>query len=264
MAEPSVRRADFLMTLAYETDLATGRSRDFALRSCVLAMRLAATPEARKAARRVTLARADEQAVALAPIIAEIQAGGITTPYAIAADLMRRGIPTAQGRRFWGGTQVRTIGRTKIDAMADLGLTSAAGIDPGMAYDLQWQMVQRIAGWIWRSRRSRSRIKGTLKRSARDLPRPRKAFALREARLAALTIKSDADDPLQGHADLTVLTDAELDTLKKLCLKAGAGHTGATRPDVTSRQLLEPRMATSRRRPIARLTSAGRLPARKV
>lgn len=35
-----VRRADFLMALAYATDLATGHSRDFALRSCVLAMRL--------------------------------------------------------------------------------------------------------------------------------------------------------------------------------------------------------------------------------
>ena len=36
-----VRRADFMMVLAYATDLATGQSRDFALRSCVLAMRLA-------------------------------------------------------------------------------------------------------------------------------------------------------------------------------------------------------------------------------
>ena len=41
MAAPAVRRADFLMALAYATDLATGQSRDFALRSCVLAMRLA-------------------------------------------------------------------------------------------------------------------------------------------------------------------------------------------------------------------------------
>lgn len=41
MAEQAVRRADFLMVLAYATDLATGQSRDFALRSCVLAMRLA-------------------------------------------------------------------------------------------------------------------------------------------------------------------------------------------------------------------------------
>jgi len=38
---PPVRRADFLMALAYATDLATGHSRDFALRSCVLGMRLA-------------------------------------------------------------------------------------------------------------------------------------------------------------------------------------------------------------------------------
>jgi|EndMetStandDraft_3_1072993.scaffolds.fasta_scaffold06416_5 HD-GYP domain-containing protein (c-di-GMP phosphodiesterase class II) len=41
MATPVVRRADFLMALAYATDLATGHSRDFALRSCVLGMRLA-------------------------------------------------------------------------------------------------------------------------------------------------------------------------------------------------------------------------------
>lgn len=36
-----VRRADFLMVLAYATDLATGQTRDFALTGCVLAMRLA-------------------------------------------------------------------------------------------------------------------------------------------------------------------------------------------------------------------------------
>ncbi|HEY4186631.1 MAG TPA: HD domain-containing phosphohydrolase [Polyangia bacterium] len=41
MTAQTVRRADFLMALAYATDLATGHSRDFALRSCVVAMRLA-------------------------------------------------------------------------------------------------------------------------------------------------------------------------------------------------------------------------------
>src|SRR5215470_11880586 len=41
MAALQVRRADFLMALAYATDLATGHSRDFALRSCVLGMRFA-------------------------------------------------------------------------------------------------------------------------------------------------------------------------------------------------------------------------------
>ena len=41
MATAPIRRADFLMALAYATDLATGHSRDFALRSCALAMRFA-------------------------------------------------------------------------------------------------------------------------------------------------------------------------------------------------------------------------------
>src|SRR3954454_6032461 len=41
MTTPTVRRADFLMALACATHLATGHSRDFALRSCVLSMRFA-------------------------------------------------------------------------------------------------------------------------------------------------------------------------------------------------------------------------------
>lgn len=41
MAASAVRRADFLIALAYATDLATGHSRDFATRACALAMRFA-------------------------------------------------------------------------------------------------------------------------------------------------------------------------------------------------------------------------------
>src|SRR5262245_23678139 len=52
MAAPAVRRADFLMALAYATDLATGHSRDFALRSCVLAMRMATAARLDEAALR--------------------------------------------------------------------------------------------------------------------------------------------------------------------------------------------------------------------
>ena len=52
MADIAVRRADFMMVLAYATDLATGQSRDFALRSCVLAMRLAAALRLDTAERR--------------------------------------------------------------------------------------------------------------------------------------------------------------------------------------------------------------------
>jgi len=41
MSDLTMRRADFMMVLAYASDLATGHSRDFALRSCALGMRLA-------------------------------------------------------------------------------------------------------------------------------------------------------------------------------------------------------------------------------
>ena len=41
MPERAVRRVEFLMALAYAADLAIGQPRDFALRSCVLAMRIA-------------------------------------------------------------------------------------------------------------------------------------------------------------------------------------------------------------------------------
>jgi hypothetical protein len=41
MTDFAGRRADFMMVLAYASDLATGHSRDFALRSCVLATRIA-------------------------------------------------------------------------------------------------------------------------------------------------------------------------------------------------------------------------------
>jgi hypothetical protein len=74
-----------------------------------MACKAIATPEARAAARKVCAERADARAAALALVIAEIRASGITTPYAIAADLTRRGIPTARGHRFWGTSQVRDV-----------------------------------------------------------------------------------------------------------------------------------------------------------
>src|SRR5437868_15522986 len=58
LAEPAVRRADFLMTLAYATDLATGHSREFALRACVLSMRLAEAAKLDESMRRNVLHQA--------------------------------------------------------------------------------------------------------------------------------------------------------------------------------------------------------------
>jgi len=72
-------------------------------------MKAVATPEAREAARRVCAAQADARAAALAPVIAEMRATGITSPYAIAAALTARGIPTARGHRFWMAGPVRSL-----------------------------------------------------------------------------------------------------------------------------------------------------------
>jgi len=72
-------------------------------------MKAVATPQAREAGRLAGIAKADARAVALAPVIADIWVSGITTPYAIAAALTARGIPTARGHRFWLAGQVRSI-----------------------------------------------------------------------------------------------------------------------------------------------------------
>jgi hypothetical protein len=61
--------------------------------------------------------RANARALALAPIIADIRAHGVTRPHAIAAALTDRGIPTALGRRFWTSTRVRDV----LDRLDRLG-----------------------------------------------------------------------------------------------------------------------------------------------
>ena len=79
------------------------------------------TPQARKAARRVSATRADAWAAALAPVIAEIRASGTTAPYAIAAALTARGIPTARGHRFWMAGPVRGL-LNRLDRLSAAGL----------------------------------------------------------------------------------------------------------------------------------------------
>jgi hypothetical protein len=64
--------------------------------------------EAARTARAVRTARADARAADLAPTIKELQASGATLQ-AIAAELNRRGIPTATGRGEWCGKQVRRV-----------------------------------------------------------------------------------------------------------------------------------------------------------
>jgi hypothetical protein len=78
---------------------------------------MTATTEAREVARKVNIALADARAAALAPVIAEIQASGMTTAYTIAAAFTKRGIPTARGHRFWGSSQVHDVLK-RLDRLA--------------------------------------------------------------------------------------------------------------------------------------------------
>jgi Recombinase len=67
------------------------------------------TAKARAASVEVRTARADAHAARLAPTIAKLQASGVTTLRAIAAELNRRGIQTPRGRGEWDATQVRRV-----------------------------------------------------------------------------------------------------------------------------------------------------------
>jgi hypothetical protein len=55
------------------------------------------------------IARAAARATDLAPVIAELRAAGVTSLTAIAAELTRRGIPTASGIGEWRATKVARL-----------------------------------------------------------------------------------------------------------------------------------------------------------
>src|SRR5215471_17246735 len=79
-------------------------------------------PEAGEAGRKTQKARANAHSLMLAPVIAEIQAHGVTRPHAIAAALTDRGVPTALGCRFWTSTRVRAV----LDRLERLGSSASA------------------------------------------------------------------------------------------------------------------------------------------
>ena len=80
-------------------------------------------PEAGEVGRKTQTARANARALMLAPIIAEIQAHGVTRPHAIAAALTDRGVSTALGCRLWTSSRVRDV----LDRLDRLGLLKSAG-----------------------------------------------------------------------------------------------------------------------------------------
>lgn len=62
----------------------------------------------REISARVRRERAKQHAAELAPVIAELRAGGATTLQAIATGLNKRGIPTARGGT-WSAVQVSRV-----------------------------------------------------------------------------------------------------------------------------------------------------------
>jgi hypothetical protein len=64
---------------------------------------------ARRSAREIRRARADQRAADLAPVIAELQASGVTSLHGIPAALNERGSPTVAGSGRWSHTQVRRL-----------------------------------------------------------------------------------------------------------------------------------------------------------
>jgi hypothetical protein len=67
------------------------------------------TPAARRAGVEARQARADARAADLAPIVAELQAAGLTTLEGVAAALNDRGVPTPSGHRHWYAMQVARL-----------------------------------------------------------------------------------------------------------------------------------------------------------
>jgi Recombinase len=66
-------------------------------------------PGAHQAASEARIARAASRAADIAPIIAELQAAGVTSLNGIAAALNARGVQTPRGRSRWYASQVARV-----------------------------------------------------------------------------------------------------------------------------------------------------------
>ena len=126
MTAPEVRRADFLMALAYATDMATGHSRDFALRSCVLAMRLAETAELDEETRRTVYHQALLRYIGC-NADTHLLAAAYGDEIALRRELQRIDMGN---KSELGATLVRAITRAFADAPAD---QLAQAVERGLA-----------------------------------------------------------------------------------------------------------------------------------
>ena len=209
MGAPAVRRADFLMALAYATDLATGHSRDFALRSCVLAMRLA------------KVARLDEQmcrAVYHQALLRYIGCNADTHLLAAAWGdeiALRRDLHRIDmgNKSEFVETFVRAITRTLADAppaelakAVERGLAEAAQVNIPILSG-HCEVAQRIAERIGLSEELRENLGQIYERwDGRGLPRGLSGNAVRfPVRLVTLAQDAIALTDIHGFETMTAM-----------------------------------------------------------
>src|SRR3977135_537485 len=201
MATPAVRRADFLMALAYATDLATGHSRDFALRSCVLGMRLA------EVAGRVVDARLNVYHQARLRYIGcnadtHLLASAFGDEIALRRDLSRIDIGN---KSELGETIVRAITRTFSNAPpAELAKAVERGLAEAMQVSVpilagHCEVAQRIAERIGLSDEIRENLGQLYERwDGKGLPRGLSGNAVKLP-VRLVTLAQDAFAPTEAH-----------------------------------------------------------------
>jgi hypothetical protein len=141
----------------------------------------------------------------------------------------------------------RTAARAALRRIDAEGI-AGAGFGPGDAYRALWEQVGILRQELAAEERRRSSDQ-----SRRDTLRDQlvrvlhKIFPFERPRLAAITVKGDTESPLRVKADLSALSDEELNQLERICLKAGAGNTGGAGRDADPDRPLEPRRTVARR-----------------
>src|SRR5258708_818530 len=208
MTVPAVRRADFLMALAYATDLATGHSRDFALRSCVLGMRLAEVAGLDIDARRNVYHQALLRYIGC-NADTHLLAAAFGDEIALRRDLSRIDIGN---KSELAETIVRAITRTFADAPpAELAAAGERGLAEAMQVSVpilsgHCEVAQRIAERIGLSDEIRENLGQLYERwDGRGLPRGLKGNAVKLP-VRLVTLAQDAIALTEAHGFETMTT----------------------------------------------------------
>src|SRR3954469_7390764 len=207
MTVAPVRRADFLMALSYATDLATGHSRDFALRSCVLAMRLADVAGLDETTRRTVYHQALLRYIGC-NADTHLLAAAFGDEIALRRDLQRIDIGN---KSELAETIVRAITRTFGDAPpAELAKAVERGLAEAMQVSVpilsgHCEVAQRIAERIGLSDEIRENLGQLYERwDGRGLPRGLSGNAVKlPVRLVTLAQDAIALTEAHGFATMT-------------------------------------------------------------